>query len=116
MLQISNLTDNANQQTTSLLSDNSSVVFSFRFLPVVQRWVMDISYGDFAIKGMNLCIHPNLLRTFRQRIPFGLACVAPDGVDPFDINDFINGRILLFILDNSGGGTEVEEVEANYFT
>lgn len=116
MLQISNLTDNANQETTVLLEDNSSAVFVFRYLPVVQRWVFDVTYGSFSLKGVNLCAHPNLLRAYRQRIPFGLSVVVPDGADPFDINDFVNNRVLLYVLDGTGGQTEVETVETEYFT
>lgn len=116
MRQITNLTDSALQRTTVLLEDNSSVVLDFRFLPVVQRWVVDVTYGAFAVKGMGVCVHPNLLRTFRRRIPFGLMCSTPDGVDPFKIDDFSLDRASVFVLDSTGGETEVEDTETNFFT
>lgn len=115
MIQINNISADAHQKTTILLADNTSVVITLDFHPATQRWIMGVSHDVFAVNSVGLCIHPNLLRSFRQVIPFGVACTAVDGVDPFDINDFDSGRVVLSVLDNTGGNTDVEAVESGIF-
>ena len=109
--QLLNIGTDANQQLSVLLDDNSLVVFNLRFLPTTQVWVLDVTYGTFIRKGIRLCNHPNLLRSERRRLPFGLLCYSGDDVDPFDISDFDSGRATLVVLDNTSGNAEVDSEE-----
>jgi hypothetical protein len=113
MLKITNLSADAHQQTTVLLEDKTAVGMTLYFRPSTQRWTIDIVYGIFSIKGLSLCNHFNLLRSFRQVIPFGLVCQSIDGVDPFDINDFDSQRVSLYVLDNTAQNTEVVDIEVS---
>ena len=97
------------------MADNTSVVITLDFFPRSQRWVLSATRDTFSIKGVTLCIHPNLLRSYRRVIPFGIACISKDNVHPFDINDFQNARIKLYILDNTDVETEVSDVETAYY-
>ncbi len=115
MIKVTNISSDAHQKTTVLLADNTSLVITLDFLPATQRWVVGISRDTFSAKSIPLCVHPNLLRSFRQVIPFGLSCVASDGVDPFDINDFDTGRIELYVLDNTNGESNVVDIETQMF-
>jgi hypothetical protein len=116
MIPLSNLTADAHQQTTVLLEDKTSVVVSLDFLPAVQQWNVSVEAAPFIARNITLAVHPNLLRSFRRTQNFGLACVAPDGVDPFDINDFQTGRVKLYVLDNTDGYTDVDTVEDTVFS
>ena len=111
MKQVDNLGNGPNQQTKITLDDGTVVAMNFRYLPAVQRWMFDVSHPDITLLGSNLCLHPNILRAFRNTIRFGLACVSTDGVDPVDINAFSSGRVAVFILEAS----EVLDVEQNIF-
>lgn len=116
MIPLSNLTSDAHQQTTVLLEDKTAVVVTLDFLPAVQRWTVSITSGVFSVKNIEVSIHPNLLRTYRGTQVFGLACVALDDVDPFDVSDFETGRVQLLVLDNTDGLTDVQTVEDEFFT
>lgn len=111
MIEVTNLSEEPHQKTTILLSDNTSVVITLDFRPVTQKWVMSVSHVNFSYSGISLCVHPNLLRSFRRQISFGISCFSSDGSDPFDISDFINGRIKLYVLDNTSGQQDVSEIE-----
>ena len=115
MIQVTNISDDAHQKTTVLLADNSSVVITLDYRPRTQGWVMSVIHGVFTRKCVPLCIHPNLLRSERAIIPLGIACVSNDGVDPFDINDFSNDRVKLYVLDNTGNETDVDMIENNIY-
>lgn len=119
MIQLNNLTDDAIQQLQVPLADGSLVTLTFTYRAATQRWTCDVQHPTIpsggAIYGMNLCVHPNILRQWRLIIPFGMAIESSDNGDPVTQEDFVNGRITVFILDNSDGNTDVDQVEENVF-
>lgn len=108
MISIDNLSNDAFQSTTIVLSDGTKVIINLNFLPAIQRWSLDVGYGDFNANGLMLTIHPNLLREWKNVIPFGLSCTTIDGADPFAVSDFSSKRSTLYVLDTS----DVTYVEA----
>jgi hypothetical protein len=60
---------------------------------------MDVDYENFSAKGLGVCLHPNLLRDFRRVLPFGVFVRSLDGVDPILLNDFLSGRVELYVLN-----------------
>lgn len=115
---VNNLTAAAVQTTIALLADGSSVTLTFRYRPAVQRWTVDVERGSFIAYGLGLATNPNLLRTWRNVIPFGLAVSTADGTDPFMADDLAgpNPRVTVTMLDNTGSRTDVDDVEAASFT
>ena len=69
---------------------------------------MNVSYNDRVYNGIIISLFPNLMRQWRHLLPFGIACAAADGVDPFDIQDFSTGRCQLYLLDDA----DILELEA----
>lgn len=115
MIALTNLTNSPSQLTTVKLADGSTLVLTFNYQGATQRWTVSASRLDFSVNNVGLCIHPNLLRCFRNTQPFGLACISSNGADPFDINDFSSGRVQVFVLDNTGTEREVDEVESGIY-
>lgn len=107
MQQIDNLSDEAMQTTKVVLPDGTELQIDLRYDPALQRWQFSVLRESFNATGMNLCIHPNILRDWRNVVPFGLACASTDGVDPLYVDDFANGRVSLFVLS----AEEVIEIE-----
>ena len=116
MFQINNLTTSANQTSIAIMADGSSVTLTFKYRPAIQRWTVDVSRGSFVANGLGLTTHPNLLRVWRDVIPFGLQIVTKDSTDPFMADDLQSGRVVINMLDNTGENTDVEDVETEYFT
>lgn len=98
MTQIDNLTGFANQVTTLLLPDGTTAAMELAFHGATNRWVMNLTYGARAINGIGLCTLPNVLRQWRNLIPFGIGCATPNMTDPFTVNDFALGRVSMFLL------------------
>lgn len=111
MNKIDNLGDEANQLTRIVLDDGSIVLLNFIYRGATQRWTVNITRNDFTVNDINLCVHPNLLRDFRENIPFGLALISTDGGDPVLINDFTSGRITMYTLS----AADVSLVETDIF-
>lgn len=111
MNSIDNLTSDANQITRVVLDDGSTVIIQLVFNAAVQRWTMNLIYGDFQVNGLGICIHPNFMREWRNILPFGLGCTTIDGADPVFVDDFSSDRATLHVLTEA----DVADFEATYF-
>jgi len=116
MVKIDNLGSDASQLTSIILDDGSVLTVTLIFRAAILRWCMDIAWpgpaaapfaSPFQIFGINLCVSPNILRPWRDVLPFGIGCTAKDGVDPVDVTDFDQDRVQLYVLNES----DVSEVE-----
>ena len=109
MKRIDNLTSGRSQITRLALEDGTIVSFTVNFNALTERWAIDVEYTtkNFITRGVGIATGPNFLRSFRRILPFGLACVTTDGVDPTLPDDFETGRATLFLLTEA----EVDQVE-----
>ena len=99
--QITNLTNFADQVTVLQLADGSTASLELIFNGTTGRWVMIVTYPtlNFNTGLLGACCHPNILRQWRNIIPFGLSFVTAGQTDPFNINDFLNQRVLVYLLN-----------------
>lgn len=114
MNRIENISNDPNQIINVQLADGSFLKLQLVFMAAISRWVMTAAHPDFpggTANNINVCVHPNMFRPWREVINFGMACTAIDGVDPVYIDDFSNGRVSLFLLT----ADDVIAVEENVF-
>jgi hypothetical protein len=109
MTLISNLSDQADMIVYVPLADGTTVQYEFLYLPTIQRWAINVIHPTITINGFMLVVAPNCLRQWKDVIPFGLMCTSTDGADPFNIEDFVNGRIQVYSLE----AADVQYVEDN---
>jgi len=107
MRTIVGLTNDANQTMNLALEDGSLINFTLNYYANQQSWFFNLSYGSFSLNGARLVPSPNILRAWRNIIPFGLACSSIDGYEALYITDFTSGRISIATLNS----TEVQDAE-----
>ena len=59
---------------------------------------MDIKYKNFIAKGLKIVRGPNIIKRNINVLPFGITVSVSDNLEPFLINDFVSGRVSLFLL------------------
>ena len=114
MNQINVLDNGADQIVNVILGDGSTAAIEFVFLPRIQRWAFNVQHPALPtgkLNGLILCCHPNIIRQWRNILPFGLAVASVDGIDPFNIDDFSASRVSVYTLS----AEEVLEVENQFF-
>lgn len=109
--QLTQLTASASQQLNAVGDSGIVVGLLLFFLPTQNGWGFNVTYNDFVFNGGFLTNSPNLLRNFRNIIPFGLMCTTTDGYEPEFIEDFIDGRVSLYLLN----AAEVIQIEAEFY-
>ena len=123
MITLTNLTLSGNQTSPVTLADGSTATFTFYYRAAVRRWFFDVSYpaANFTDQGKGLATFPNLLRLWRNVLPFGLAVATADGTDPFLASDLaptgtnFPPRVVVTVLDQTNGNTDVTDVETAFF-
>lgn len=87
------------------------ITMTLRFMPRIQRWIMGLSYGEVSIQGIPVVCSVNMLRQHKNNIPFGIACIRTDGLDPYQVDDFSEKAANLYLLDEA----DVEQIESDWF-
>lgn len=103
---INNITNDASQKIAVLFDGTAKkIVLELVYRPTQTGWFLDVTYEDFILRGIRVCISKNLLSQWQNQIPFGLLVVSADGQEPFFVEDFITDRVKIAVLNK-------EEVEA----
>jgi len=115
MITITGITSNPIQTLRIPVGNGSRATMKLIYRATSQMWFMDLAYTKsngthFTINGIRLCNNINLLRQYRNRIPFGMLIFCPDETEPFLINDFSTGRCTINILTQA----EVDQIEAAF--
>lgn len=107
MKQIVSLSDDPKQKLNFVLETGEKIVLDFVFVNSQKGWFLSIEYGSFVIRNRRIVTSPNMIRAFRNILPFGIACITTDKQEPIYKDDFLSGRATLYVLNE----TDVEYVE-----
>lgn len=99
MQQVTAITDDPNQTIGIILQDGSTVQMILNYIPAQKGWFYSLSYGAFAANLMRIVVSPNLIRKYKNIIPFGVAVTTIDGYEVVNQSDFVSGRASLYVLN-----------------
>lgn len=111
MQQITSITSEPKQRMTLVLENNETVDFLLYYLPRQQGWFYNFTYNNLTCNGSRVTLSPNALRQFKRIIPFGIAFMTDDLVEPFSIDDFSSGRVSMYVLNDD----EVKQIESEVY-
>lgn len=112
MKRITELTQDYKQTYTLVTEDNKTLILNLEFIQQQREWSFGLVYNNYTLTGQRLILAPNILRRYKNLFPFGLFIQADDGLDPFLLDDFITGRVAVYLLT----AAEVEEVEVQFYS
>ena len=111
MIELTDLNDNAKQKFFLPLDLQEKVRFKLYFMPTQSAWFFDFNYKDREFNGNKLVLGANILRMYKNIIPFGLMVYADFHIEPFKLDDFSSGRVKLYVLEKE----DVSFVEGKVF-
>lgn len=111
MRQLTGFTDQPRQASIVTIDDGSRATLLLEYKPNQNGWFFSITREDFVLNGVRLVPSPNILRQWKELLPFGLLVATTNNAEPFNQSDFADGFCELYLLD----ADEVEEVEAAAF-
>ena len=108
---IEGITNDASQTFSLVLPDGSDAQMALNYRDGQKGWFYSITYGGILVNYNRRLVNSlNLLRQFRGKISFGLACIVKDGMEPDAQDDFTSGRVEMA----ARYGLTDEEVAAGY--
>lgn len=110
MFKIQNITSYPYQSKSLVLPDGTRIEIDIQYFPLRKCWVIKrLAYQDFLYHSFKLVMGVNIIRQFKNILPFGIAVYSPEGRDPQLAEDFTeDGKHSIFILTQD----EVEQYEA----
>lgn len=99
---------------TAFLTGNAGqrIRMDLRYNPTQKMWIADFQLGEFSVKGISVVKSPNLLRNYRNILPFGIVVTTADGQDPRNLEDFSTQYAAMYLLTQD----EVLELEEFAFS
>lgn len=111
MKQITSITSDSKQLMTIPLDNNQGEIeFRLYYLATQYSWYYDFTYKNYTSNGNKVVLNPNALRHLRKILPFGIAFYAEGNIEPYKQDDFLTGRVQMYILNP----TDIEELEDIY--
>lgn len=104
---IDSITDSPRQTMYIRLEDGSSFTLNMFYSDNQNGWFYDVIYNDFKLYGRRIVTSPNMIRAFRDFIPFGISIWVKDNYEPIYVDDFKTGRAKMLILNED----DVQSVE-----
>ena len=101
MKQLINITSEPHQiHTIPLDYSDDDIKLTLRFYPTVQIWGMDIEWKTKKVYGLKLSL--GVLHISSSNLPFDFAVTdnSGNGIDPFRVEDFSDGRCSIVVFDN----------------
>lgn len=99
MLKINQVTSDSLQKQTLILPDGTPLIFTLYYQPQQLGWyIKELTYGTLTVRSMRVCNNFNMLHKFKNKIPFGMACISEANREPMFIDDFSSGKSILYIL------------------
>lgn len=111
MYKFINLGNEPKQEIVMIVDGNIRVPFTFEYKPNQLGWFFGFQYGDVNYQNIRLTTSYNILRAYRNWLPFGLRCDTADDEEPMDIDDFVNGYANVYLLTKE----DVQAIEGNYY-
>lgn len=111
MYQLTQLDNNPKQQITMVLNDQERVVFNFEYKANQLGWFFGFKFHNINYQNIRLTTAYNLLRAYRNYLPFGLRVDTVDMEEPTDLNDFSNNYAAVYLLTRE----DVKTTEEAYY-
>jgi len=111
MYKINSLGREPRQKITVLLSDNSRIPLSFEYRANQLGWFFGFEYNGNQYSNIRLTTSYNILRAYRNWLPFGLRCDTQDSLEPMDLEDFSSGYASIYVLTPD----DINAIESNYY-
>lgn len=101
MIELENLTNEANQLYILTLLDYKQVTFELKFKENLKCWFFNVVTSNFEIYNKRLVITDRLLKSFKYKLNFDFLVYSSDLYEPVFKDDFINGRIKIYLLNSN---------------
>lgn len=107
---ITSITEQPRQSFTLRLDNNESATMRLYYYQSQNSWYFDIEYNNKVNNGNKVVLTFNALRHLKRIIPFGIAFISESNADPFALDAFTSGKVLMVLLNQEDVQTIEETI------
>jgi len=107
---INAITADPRQTMSIVIQGYDNAQFSLEYKPNQFSWYFDLTWQSFTLRSMRITATSNMLRQWRNVLPFGLVCLNDYGIDPTTLEAFTSDS-QIFLLS----AAEVAQIEAEVY-
>lgn len=104
------LSSDAKQNFQAPITGYDSVDITIEYKPSQYGWFISLVWGDFSINNERISISPNLLRQFKNVLPFGILISGFQAEEPVFITSWLENNKFV-ILDQN----DLSMIELRYY-
>ena len=108
---ITSITAYPKQRFILRLDNNESAIMRLYYYMSQKSWYFDIEYKNYINKGNKVVLSLNAIRHLKDRLPFGIAFLSGSFADPFQLEDFVDGNVIMVLLNQE----DVEMIEDAFY-
>jgi hypothetical protein len=107
---VEGLTSDPKQTIFLAIEGYDKAILSLEYKPNQYGWFYSLSWGTFTVDNIRVARDQNILRQFKNLIPFGIAIITVNGVDPVLPDEFLSNTSVYILTSD-----EVKIIEAAYY-
>lgn len=111
MRQITEISSEPKQRFDIVTEDNQTFELKLEYSDQQEGWFYSITFGILTINNSRIVTGTNILRAYKNILPFGISILTDDLSEPTRIDDFSTQRVKFFILNQD----EVKGVETDFY-
>ena len=100
MVKIDTLTSSPLQKLSLRLEDGKLLKLTLKYSYTQSGWFYSLVYGSYSLNNRRLVNSLNILDILKNILPFGIVCSVPDKYEPVFVDDFVSGRVSLYIANS----------------
>ena len=108
---LTSITDQPKQKFNLKLDNNERATMRLYYYQSQNSWYFDIEYNGYVNNGNKVVLTFNALRHLKRLIPFGISFISDSNADPFSLDAFISGKVLMVLLNLD----DVETIEETIY-
>ena len=107
---ITSITEQPKQRFNLKLDNNETATMRLYYYQSQNSWYFDIEYNGRENNGNKVVLTFNALRHLKRIIPFGIGFISESNADPFALDAFTSGRVLMVLLNEDDVQTIEETI------
>ena len=96
---ITSITDQPKQLFNLKLDNNEQATMRLYYYESQNSWYFDIEYNGRQNNGNKVVLTFNAIRNLKRLFPFGIGFISDSNADPFSIDAFTSGKVLMVLLN-----------------
>jgi len=107
---LDNITDDPKQTMFLVIEGYDTAKLELFWRPNQIGWFFNLTWQNFSVYNQRITTSPNILRQYKNLLPFGLLVSTNSKVDPIVQQAFVESNSM-YLMDS----TDVALVESTYF-